>query len=232
MRSSSLVRTLLLSALFFLALTSAQAQQVIFDNTFRYTSQETRDDGTGIGTCITQVAADTPIGSFAAPVSLTQAGDLEFLIFDSNNGTLLYQSAPKAYASDNGVVSLHHSDPFQFTLQAGHQYDIGVLADVPLVYQWWFHSFAASPGKPPYRFTENGITSAGSINANFNTYAGTFAHPHDDLAPGLVDMGLILYGSTANPSAVPEPGAVTLIAALLLSTAMLLRWKRIHHPLR
>jgi hypothetical protein len=174
----------------------------IFDNSAAASLDTTRIAGDSPGTFIKQVAIDTPITNISVLNFLNTAGDLKFLIFDHTTGMLLLQTAPLAFAADPGSPDTSktwkRSPDFVFTLLAGHQYDIGGIADVGAHYAY------IGPSIPD--FTQNGITS-GQPNANFVS----FDAPTDLPSSGGADIALRLESTPpATAPVVPAPASCVL----------------------
>ncbi len=84
----------------------------------------------GGNSCGTQVAvgnADVLVRALAVSTTLSQDGNIKFMIWDHANKKLLYLSDPKAFKAGGGWME---SDPFSFTLSANTNYDIGGISDV------------------------------------------------------------------------------------------------------
>jgi PEP-CTERM motif len=172
----------------------------IFDNSAAATLDATRTTGgASPGTFIKEVASDTPITNISVLNFLNTAGDMKFLIFDHATGLLLLQTDPLAFAADAGSADTSktwkRSPDFVFTLLAGHQYDIGGIADVAAHYAY------IGPSNPDY--TQNGITS-GQPNANF----ASFDAPAEQETGG-ADVALRLESTPPAP-VVPEPSSFAL----------------------
>lgn len=177
---------------------AAHAQTIIFDNSSQQNGQTNRGPGSSPTTFISNVSAPTTINNIEVLTVVTTAGNLKFLIFNHAIATLLFASAPKAFAADMpGVFTFKQSDPFAFTLLPGTQYDIGAISDVNVNYRYIF---------PALGFTQSGITSNGP-NGNVNSFTTPVLNP----SSGSVDVVLRL-DQTA--STVPEPGSLALLAGL------------------
>jgi PEP-CTERM motif len=172
----------------------------IFDNSAAASLDTTRHPSDSPGTFIKQVAIDTPITNISVLNFLNTAGDMKFLIFDHATGLLLLQTDPLAFAADAGSADTpktwKRSPDFVFTLLAGHQYDIGGIADVAAHYAY------IGPSNPDY--TQNGITS-GQPNANFTS----FDAPAEQRVRGDTDIALRLESTPPAP-VVPEPPSFAL----------------------
>jgi hypothetical protein len=173
----------------------------IFDNSAAATLDTTRVAGDSPGTFIKQVAVDTPITNISVLNFLNTAGDMKFLIFDHATGTLILQTGPLAFAADAGTPDTSktwkRSPDFVFTLLAGHQYDIGGIADVGA------HFAYIGPANPD--FTQNGITS-GQPNANFTS----FDAPAEQPVKGETDIALRLESTPPAAPVVPAPASIAL----------------------
>jgi hypothetical protein len=173
----------------------------IFDNSAAATLDTPRKIGDSPGTFIKQVAVDTSITNISVLNFLDTAGDMKFLIFDHATGMRLFQTAPLAFASDSGSPDTSktwkRSPDFVFTLLAGHQYDIGSIADVAAHYAY------IGPFHPDY--TQNGIAS-GQLSANFTS----FDAPAEQLTRGESDIALRLESTPPAAPVVPAPASIAL----------------------
>lgn len=174
-------------------------------------------------TFISGVAQDTTNTKIGVPLALPADANLKFLIFDHTTRAKLYESAPKAFAKSGENagewsnpaehVSLFHSDPISFTLQAGKQYHIGIVSDgMP------FYAYRTDNTSSPY--TQNGLTTISR-----NGYVVGYDNPELPTGEGFWDMGLVLYGAD-DTSAVPEPGAAVLFLPALAAVAVIRLRKR------
>lgn len=110
---------------------AAAADRLIFDNFDASThTLAFRLSGGDNPIALVNVSQTTTIDAIAVLNSFSAAGHLKFVIFDDPNTAPAFVSAPKAFAADVGVSTYKKSDPFSFTLLAGHSYDIGAIADV------------------------------------------------------------------------------------------------------
>lgn len=190
--------TLALTAL--VAMMSAQAD-VLFQHSAS-NGQTSRGASSAPGTYFSSVAADLTINRISVENDLNGAGNLKFVIFDHSNHTLLWSSDAKFFADDGVGQSWKASDLFSFTLQAGHAYDIGAIADVSSV---WAYDCCNGTD------TQNGLTAAGE-NVNFSNFNNPTAGNH-----AATIIPIILEGNLSNN--VPEPGSLALIGATLLGAA-------------
>lgn len=143
------------------------------------------------------VAAQETISRFGIELDLNGDGDLTFLIFDSGNGNLLYQSAAKAFA-DTGA-GYKFSDVFSFTFNPGTTYGLTAIS---------------STGGSYY------VDFAGNTIGNFNFLTGNQNVVGTSLALGnnCCDVGTALDTAVPNNS-VPEPSSIALMGLGLAAVA-------------
>jgi hypothetical protein len=165
---------------------------IIFDNSAGATGTTFRGPGFDPGTFITLVAVDTFISDFQILNRMNSAGNLKFLIFDDATSALLYSSPAIPFPSDNGSFTWKTSPTINFTLLAGHKYDIGSIADVAADYPFEFGRGS---------FTQHFITSS-DANANFSGFAIPTLSGH-----AAADIPLRLE---VNAAVVPEPTSLIL----------------------
>jgi hypothetical protein len=178
----------------------ARADVLIFDNysssVGNYDGTTYRDPDDSPGTYISNVSTNTTISEIGVLTNQAAAGNYKFLIADDATGTILFTSAAQAFGADAGdAMTWKVSNPFSFTLLAGHQYDIGYIADTETNVPYAF---------PGFSYTQGGITSS-SNNSNFSS----FDNPTDAPQSGATTIPLELFGPS---SAVPEPGSMALAA--------------------
>ena len=165
----------------------------------------THDDPGGFRT--DRVAGSAPVGrltvnsvqtlnSFGVDVDLISAGNLDFLIFNSSTGALLYQSGPKAFA-DTGA-GFKFSDPFSFVFQPGLTYGLTANSDVGGTYL--------------VDFVANTIGDFNFLTRNQNL-GGTFASPSLDMSTNCCDVSTAL--NIGAIQSVPEPGTIALVGVAL-----------------
>jgi hypothetical protein len=190
----------------------ASANPIIFDNTGGSfpNLQEGSPGNSYLGNWISSVAVDTPISGLNFYDQFLQAGLAEFVIFDVTGApTLAFESAPQAFGVESSDT-WNDSDAFSFTLLAGHEYDMTLLANVDV--------------EMPYAFngtkTENGITGD-SGNANIYNYSD----PSDSGSHACCYIPMQIVGGQA-PSLTPEPATLTLFGMAMATLAHKLRRRR------
>jgi hypothetical protein len=152
-----------------------------------------------------EVSAAAQLTNIAVEMDLARAGNLNFVIFNSSSGALLFQSGSQAFADDGMAFKL--SDLLAFTLNPGTRYAIGAMADVDSRQNF------VRPGG----LTVGAITSLGG-----NQNASGFLSPTFNDFLNSTDGRVRLYGSIG-VTAVPEPDTVALVglglAGVLLGAA-------------
>jgi hypothetical protein len=141
-----------------------------------------------------------------------QAGLAEFVIFDVTGGeagTLVFESAPQAFGVESSDT-WNDSNPFSFTLLAGHQYDMTLLANVDV--------------EMPYAF--NGTKTEGNLTGdegNANIY--NFSDPSDGGSHACCYIPMQIVGGEA-PTSTPEPATLTLFGMAMATLVHRLRRQR------
>jgi hypothetical protein len=154
-----------------------------------------------------RAAVDAPVGrltvsgtqiisGLGVDVSLSTDTNLEFLIFDSSTGALLYQSAPKAFLAAGSGYKF--SDPFTFTFSPGTTYGLTAIADTSGTYGYFVDTVPNTVGVFSFLTGNQNIT-------------GTFGSPTLDTNQFCCDVGTAIV-----TDAVPEPRSAVLIAVGLL----------------
>jgi hypothetical protein len=133
-------------------------------------------DQFGIATRFT-VSSATTLTNIGVELDLTTNGRLNYFIFDSTNGNLLFQTGSQSFVDDGMTFKV--SSGFSFVLNPGTTYAIGAVTDVSADYAYTF------PGGK----TENGITSLGG-----NQNAHGFLNPTLDLNLAGTDGETQLFG--------------------------------------
>ena len=194
------MRLTLIAAALATACTFAQAAPVQVFESSAATGGTNRAAASGVLTRF-EVSAGTTITNIAIETDLASAGGLQYFIFNSITGALLYQSALKAFADDGLAFKL--SDAFSFDLNVGTRYAIGAVADVASVQAFVF----------PGALTVGAISSLGK---NQNIFAGVF-----DGGLNFTDgrIRLFVNGTTA----VPEPATLALVGLGLLAASAIRR---------
>ncbi|MBL8820515.1 MAG: hypothetical protein JNL58_31115 [Planctomyces sp.] len=154
----------------------------------------------GIATRIT-VASSITIGGIGVELDLHTDGALNYFIFNSNTGALLFQSGAQAFA-DNGM-GFKDFTSMNFTLNAGTTYAIGATTNVYADY-----AYIVPGGK-----TMGGITSLGG-----NQNANGFLSPTLGLTLAGTDGSMRLF-SPAPAAAVPEPASVLVWGTVAVGAA-------------
>jgi len=185
------LKRLLLGACAAAALSLPSDSATIFDNadpppsiTDRTSSPE------GVAAYLQIGSSDVTIGQIAINAQPLQDGQLKFVIFNdvappgSESGTLLFNDTVDVTTS--GSLSYVVSDPFSFTLLAGHYYDIGAVFSGDSI-RYTYDQISDS---------ENGITSIVS-NENVDDFSNPALEGHASS-----DINIRLYSPAA---ATPEP---------------------------
>ena len=147
------------------------------------------DSGPGQGVT---VSTTTVIDGMAMDIAMPNGGDFKYMIWDDTNSTLLFSQTKSIGAS--ATPSFVASDPFSFTLNAGHTYWFGVIGDNDLNVGFIF---------PTVPYSANGLTALMSGNSNYSN----FANPTFD-GTAAAEIGLRLDGTQ-----VPEPASLLLLGS-------------------
>jgi hypothetical protein len=159
------------------------------------------DSGPGQGVV---VGTTTTITDMAFYLNMPNGGDLKFMIWDDTNSNLLFSTVLNGVAASNTQTWVA-SNPFSFTLNSGHEYWFGIIAD---------NSVDVGYIYPTYAYSANGLSADANGNSN---YSG-FANPVN-AGNGAAEIGLQLT------SGVPEPGSFLLLGSGILGLAGVLRRK-------
>ncbi|MBV9611574.1 MAG: PEP-CTERM sorting domain-containing protein [Acidobacteriaceae bacterium] len=195
------------------ALSAPATAAVILDNAdpplFTTNRNNSNSGIEGVAAYLAIGASDVAIGETAINAQPLQSGQLKFVIFSdvappgNNAGSLLFSDTVNVSAS--GSLAYILSDPFSFTLQAGHYYDIGAIFSGTNIN----YTYDLTPD------TENGISSI-VANQNVDNFSSPTLVGH-----GAADINIRLYSPSAM---VPEPGSMVLgIVGLPALVALLVR---------
>lgn len=138
-----------------------------------------------------EVAAPYTLTQIAIEMDLFGEAGLNFVIFNSLTGELLYQSGLKAFADDGMQFKL--SDVFSFQLETGVRYALGAMSSINS-----YQSYVFPGGK-----TMGDISSLGGNQNAIGLLDPTFQDPLNS-----TDARVRLYG-TAN--GVPIPATLALL---------------------
>ncbi len=141
------------------------------------------------------VSQNIHLTNIAQETDLHVDGSMNFYIFNSITGALLFETGGEAFIDDGR--SYKKSSDFSFDLVAGNRYAIGAVASVSADYWLQLNDPVSS----------NGITS---LSTNQNVQG--FDAPTLDLRINCCDARVQLFGSVAS---VPEPTTLTLIGLAL-----------------
>ena len=165
-----------------------------------------RGANSGPGQGVT-VSSTTAITDMAFDMNLPNGGDVEFMIWNGDNSTLLFSSELRGVAASTSQ-SWVYSDPFSFTLDAGLTYWFGVIANSSLTVGYRY---------PTVPYSANGLSAINTGNSNYID----FSDPQ--LARGgYAQIGLVLDVAT---TPTPEPSSIALLGMGLVSLAGIARRK-------
>jgi hypothetical protein len=145
-----------------------------------------RGAGSGPGTGVS-VATATTLTQMAISLDMPNGGNLEYMIWDGTDSTLLYSEEQAVSASSTTSYVL--STPFSFTLNAGSTYYFGVIGDNSLDVDLIF---------PATTVTENGLTTLITGNTNYSGFGDPMP-----VGNGTTTITLELFGTQA--AGTPEP---------------------------
>jgi len=183
--------------------TSALAQAtVVFDSSLgNFTMNETRGSDLNYA-AVLHFTQDVKVSQIGVFTSVNDDQAIKFLVFDSelNGGTgALLLSDQKSF-TQNTTQTFIYSDLIDFTFQADHTYDIGILGSTGTLTGRW--------GSGDY--TQGGITEISS-NANFEHFG---APTTGDYAGVMPHIQLV-----AADAKVPEPVSIALFGLGLAGLA-------------
>lgn len=185
----SLKNLVMLGSLFACMVACAPTEAGVIFQTNTPNGTSTNRNAFGIATRFT-VSSSVTIGGIGVELDLSSNGALNYFIFNSSTGSLLFQSGAQAFA-DNGM-GFKDFTSMNFTLNAGTTYAIGATTNVTSAY-----AYIVPGGK-----TMGGITSLGG-----NQNANGFLNPILSLNLNGTDGSIRLF-SAASPATVPEPASM------------------------
>lgn len=205
-------KKLALSSVAFASLAAAVPAHaaIIFDNSPRQDFTSNRGAGSS-PLAVVSVASATAINQIGAFVDLAANGNLKFLIYNADTGSLLFNSGPTAFV-DNGLGFKLSNIFADFVLNPGINYGIGAVADVAGL--WGTNN--SSSGNP---FTQNGITASDDRNLNVAAYT------NPSLGSDGAAMIIIQLGAGAT-TAVPESATWLMMIAGFGIMGASLRYRR------
>jgi hypothetical protein len=178
---------------------------VVFDSSlgssYWFTTSETRPSDWNYA-AVLKFDQDVTVSQIGVFTSVDNDQDIKFLVFDSasdgGSGALLL-SDQKSFLA-NPTQTFIYSDVIDFTFQANHTYDVGILGSTGTLTGFW--------GIGDY--TQNGITGV-SNNANFQSFVAPTTGGYAGVVPYIQLV-------TAD-GAVPEPASAALFGLGMLGFA-------------
>jgi hypothetical protein len=162
--------------------------------------------GRNVLSMVTVGAADVAISGFGTKGMAFEDENIEFVIFDGTDAGLtpIYHSAILAVAASSD--QWFDSPDLNFTMLAGHTYQMGLMADGYFGYDW---TFGASD------VASNGLTALGCCNGNANA---DLVNPLTQDG-GRVQQAIEIFGP--DTAETPEPMTSALLGSALIGLGLL-----------
>jgi hypothetical protein len=193
----------------------AFASNVLLTTGETYTNQEELS-GRNVLSLVSVGAADVAISGFGTKGMAFDDENIEFVIFDGTDAGLspVYSSGILAVAASGDQWFV--SPDLNFTMLAGHTYQMGLMADGFFGYDWTF---------PAPDVTSNGLTALGCDVGDVGSTRICNGNANGDLVNpltqdgGWVQQAIEIFGP--NTAETPEPMTSALLGSALIGLGLL-----------
>lgn len=168
----------------------------------------------GITTAVTVGSADVTISGFGTYGRLKADGNLRFVIFlATDRSAPVFDSGPIRTAAAP-ADRWYDSPSLSFTLRAGADYRIGVIADQDFTYYWSGRGESVSG---------DGLTLVGGVNGNTGSFAAPVNLGDGGVTNSLHVLGQTPRGPTPETTNPAPPGVVLALTGVPALSLFLLR---------